>query len=73
MMPRAQVAEAKARLEQQVFTAAELEALYGVPESTWHYYAFAKKGPASFKIGRRRVWRREAVEQWMAEQEAQGR
>jgi len=58
-------------------TAPELEQWTGTPASTWRYWAFVDKerspegqlGPPSFKIGRRRVWKRAAVEQWLRNQE----
>jgi predicted DNA-binding transcriptional regulator AlpA len=49
-----------------------LQALTGTPASTWRYWATIGQGPPSFKIGKRRVWRRSAVMQWLAEQEASG-
>lgn len=47
----------------------ELEVLTGVPASTWRYWAHVKQGPPSLKIGRRRVWRKDVVMAWLAEQE----
>jgi prophage regulatory protein len=47
----------------------DLEQLTGTPASTWRYWASIGEGPASFKLGRRRVWRRAAVMAWLAEQE----
>ena len=46
-----------------------LEQLTGIPASTWRYWASIGAGPASFKMGRRRVWRKSAVLAWIAEQE----
>nr|WP_244275539.1 helix-turn-helix domain-containing protein [Mycobacterium europaeum] len=46
-----------------------MEGRTGIPASTWRYWASMGTGPHSFKIGRRRVWRRTAVEAWLAEQE----
>ena len=48
----------------------DLEIVTGTPASTWRYWAHIGSGPASFKLGKRRVWRRSAVEAWLAEQEA---
>ena len=48
----------------------DLEALTGTKASTWRYWACTGQGPVSFKIGKRRVWRRSAVLAWLAEQEA---
>jgi len=56
----------------------QLEGLTGTNESTWRYWAFKDRHaapgtprlcPPSFKIGRRRVWKKEVVLQWLAEQE----
>ena len=63
---------AVARLEREFYYAADLEAITGVPESTWYYYVFAKKGPPSHKIGRRRVWPVDEFRKWLAEQERAG-
>ena len=49
----------------------ELEQLTGTKASTWRYWAHIGSGPPSFKLGRRRVWRRETVLAWLAEQEQQ--
>ena len=46
-----------------------LEGLTGTKASTWRYWASIGAGPASFKMGRRRVWRKSAVLAWIAEQE----
>lgn len=46
------------------------ENITGIPAGTWRYWAHIGHGPASFKLGRRRVWRKSAVLAWVAEQEA---
>lgn len=51
--------------------AVALERLTGTKASTWRYWAYLGTGPASFKIGRRRVWRRDDVMAWIAEQATQ--
>lgn len=56
-------------VEPEFYTAAQLEMKTGITANTWLYYAWAGKGPASLKIGRRRVWRKAVVEQWLLEQE----
>lgn len=56
----------------EFMTAPELEQLTGTPESTWRYWAHIGQGPPSFKLGRRRVWKRAAVMAWLASQEAAG-
>lgn len=57
----------------EYMTAPELEALTGTPESTWRYWAHIGSGPPSFKLGRRRVWKRSAVAAWLDSQEAASR
>jgi prophage regulatory protein len=56
----------------------DLEKLIGTKASTWRYWAMLdqyaeseeeRSGPASFKLGRRRVWRKSSVLQWLAKQE----
>lgn len=47
-----------------------LQQLTGIPASTWRYWAINDTGPRSFKIGRRRVWRRTDVLAWIAQQDA---
>ncbi|MFT8180071.1 helix-turn-helix transcriptional regulator [Mycobacteroides chelonae] len=42
----------------------------GLPPATLRYYRHMGRGPASFKIGRRVVYRRSELERWLAEQEA---
>lgn len=51
--------------------APDLEHLTGTKASTWRYWAMLGTGPASFKLGRRRVWRRSEVLAWIANQEAE--
>ncbi|ABK64911.1 helix-turn-helix transcriptional regulator [Mycobacterium avium] len=46
-----------------------VEARTGVPIPTLRYWRHIDAGPASFKLGRRTVYRREEVERWIAEQE----
>jgi prophage regulatory protein len=49
---------------------AALEQMTGIPASTWRYWVLTGTGPKSFKIGRRRVWKRSEVVAWLAAQEA---
>ncbi|MEV0363959.1 helix-turn-helix transcriptional regulator [Nocardia fusca] len=51
--------------------AKDCEELTGIPAATWRYWAHIGSGPASFKLGRRRVWRLSVVEAWIAAQETQ--
>ena len=46
----------------------QLEMLTGTRASAWRYWASIGEGPASFKLGRRRVWKRSTVHEWLAEQ-----
>jgi prophage regulatory protein len=52
-------------------TAADLEEMTGIPANTFLYYATQApdKGPPSFRLGKRRLWRRDVVELWLAEKE----
>jgi hypothetical protein len=50
-------------------TANDLESRTGTPAATWRYWAHIGSGPPSFKLGRRRVWRRSVVDAWLLEQE----
>jgi prophage regulatory protein len=56
-----------------VIDSKELQGLTGTKASTWRYWDSTGTGPAdfpaSFKIGRRRVWNRSAVLAWLAEQQ----
>jgi len=55
---------------QEILDSDELAAFTGTKASTWRYWASIGQGPASFKLGRRRVWLRSTVEAWIAEQAA---
>jgi len=57
-------------VDREIVSALELEQLTGTKASTWRYWASIGQGPASFHLGRRRVWRRSVVLAWLAEQEA---
>jgi len=60
------------KVSNEFLTADELEVWTGIPQSTWRYWAHLGSGPASFKIGRRRVWKRATVDAWLADQEKNG-
>lgn len=51
-------------------TTAQVSELTGIPEPTLRYYRHANQGPASFRLGRRIVYRREEVLRWIKAQEA---
>ena len=57
-------------MDTEILDSKQLEQFTGTRASTWRYWASLGQGPASFKLGRRRVWRRAAVEAWLADQEA---
>lgn len=50
-------------------TTEQLSELTGIPQPTLRYYRHANQGPASFRLGRRIVYRREEVMRWIAAQE----
>lgn len=61
----------KARaLDSEYLDSVDLEEMTGTPASTWRYWAHIGSGPASFKLGRRRVWKRTTVLAWLEAQEA---
>jgi hypothetical protein len=49
--------------------ATQLQAMTGTKASTWRYWASIGQGPASFRLGKRRVWRRDVALEWLAKQE----
>ena len=57
-------------MDSDYLDSADLENLTGTKASTWRYWAMIGEGPASFKLGRRRVWRKSTVLAWLASQEA---
>jgi prophage regulatory protein len=60
---------ARAAMPAEYLTAPQLEQLTGTPASTWRYWAHIGSGPASFKLGRRRVWKKAVVLAWLESQE----
>ncbi|MBN7412669.1 helix-turn-helix transcriptional regulator [Mycobacteroides abscessus] len=57
-------------MENEYLSAPDLERMTGTPTATWRYWAHVGKGPASFKLGRRRVWKRAVVLAWLEAQES---
>lgn len=55
-----------------LLTVSQVSALTSVPEQTLRYWRWRERGegPPAFRLGRRVVYRRQAVEQWVAAQEA---
>lgn len=64
------MSESVQRASQEFLQAKDCERLTGIPEATWRWWAHTGAGPTSFKLGRRRVWRRSVVQEWIEEQEA---
>jgi predicted DNA-binding transcriptional regulator AlpA len=55
----------------ELLTAPEVARMLGnVPLGTLRYWRHCAEGPASFRLGRRVVYRLDVVERWIAEQEA---
>ena len=52
--------------ERQLITTAEVAQLVRAPESTVRYWRHCRRGPHSFKIGRRVVYWLDDVEAWLA-------
>ena len=52
-----------------ILTVTQVSDETGVPVGTLRYWRHAGTGPESFKLGRRVVYRRSAVEAWIATQE----
>lgn len=52
----------------QHLTTAEVADLVRTSPETCRYWRHVGKGPRSFKVGRRVLYRREDVEAWLAEQ-----
>ena len=53
-----------------LLTTAEVGTLLRTPQSTLRWWRHTGTGPACFKLGRRVVYRKGAVEDWVAECEA---
>jgi predicted DNA-binding transcriptional regulator AlpA len=56
-------------MDNEYMSCTDLENLTGTKASTWRYWAMMGHGPASFKLGRRRVWKRSTVLTWLESQE----
>lgn len=55
---------------EEFWNAKRVSTFTGIPEGTLRYWVHIGKGPASFKLGKRRIWRMSVVLAWLAEQEA---
>jgi hypothetical protein len=58
-------------VDRELLTARDLEDMTGTCASTWRYWSYLGTGPESFKLGKRRVWRKSVVMKWLDEQERQ--
>lgn len=54
----------------ELLTTAEVAAQTRTPPATLRYWRHCGEGPASFRLGRRVVYRLDVVERWITEQEA---
>ena len=54
----------------ELLTTREVSETYYIPVATLRYWRCQDLGPESFAIGRRVLYRREALEQWISGQEA---
>ena len=50
---------------ERLLTTAEVAAITRAPEATVRYWRHAGTGPASFRIGRRVVYREQDVQRWI--------
>lgn len=57
----------------ELLTIAEVADSVRVPLATLRYWRYLGTGPRSFRVGRRVVYRRAEIENWLAAQEALGR
>lgn len=53
----------------RIMTTAAVSAETGIPEATLRYWRHRDEGPESFKLGRRVVYKRSAVNAWIAAQQ----
>lgn len=58
-------------MAQEFLNSKDLQEMTGIASSTWRWWVSIGEGPASVKIGRRRLWRRSTVEAWLREREAE--
>jgi|GEM_PF-643442 len=56
--------------DDEFWNAKRVSTFTGIPEGTLRYWVHVGEGPTSFKLGKRRVWRKSVVLAWLAEQEA---
>lgn len=56
--------------ENEFLGCTDVAQMTGIAPSTLRYWSSINTGPPSFRMGGRRVWRKSALLQWIAEQEA---
>jgi DNA-binding transcriptional MerR regulator len=59
----------ESRLSKDILDSRDLESWTGTKASTWRYWDSIGLGPPSWKLGRRRVWRKADALAWLAAQE----
>lgn len=62
--------EVEVLLMNDLLTLVEVATRLRVPEATLRYWRTRGEGPKGFKVGRRVVYRVDAVERWVSEREA---
>jgi hypothetical protein len=60
-------------MERRFYTTPEFAEVARVPADTARWWRYIGKGPQSFKLGRRVLYRVEDVEAWLAEQQSTSR
>ncbi len=53
-----------------ILSTKQVEENYGFNQGTLRYWRHCDEGPASFRLGRRVVYRRSEIEKWISAQEA---
>lgn len=56
-------------MDDELIGTSAVSKMTGLPVGTLRYYRSTDKGPASFSLGRRIVYRRSEVERWIEAQE----
>ncbi|WP_336922380.1 helix-turn-helix transcriptional regulator [Aquipuribacter sp. SD81] len=55
--------------EPEIMTTPEVAEHLRIPEATLHYWVHRGVAPPSVRLGKRRLYRREAVDAWLIERE----
>lgn len=56
-------------MHDQILTVTQVAEETGIPAGTLRYWRHAGTGPESFKLGRRVVYKRSAIDAWIAAQQ----